>query len=133
MRNGQYNNNPIEVVSFYKYLGVFFTTCLKWTKTCDAKASQGNKVVCVIKRFLSQNKQVSLKQSFLLFDVMMKPILLHGSEIWGYQRRKCVESVQIQFCKFLLKLGSHTSNDASLGECGRYDLYVDSLFKCIKF
>ena len=179
MRNGQYNNNPIEVVSFYKYLGVFFTTCLKWTKTCDAKASQGNKVVCVItgarnqishmpltthgasfvyninkrgtmgskghmgnlitsacgviKRFLSQNKQVSLKQSFLLFDVMMKPILLHGSEIWGYQRRKCVESVQIQFCKFLLKLGSHTSNDASLGECGRYNLYVDSLFKCIKF
>ena len=71
-----YNNNPIEVVIFYKYLGVFFTTCLKWTKTCDAKASQGNKFMCVIKRFLSQNKQVSIKQSLLLFDVMVKPILL---------------------------------------------------------
>ena len=89
--------------------------------------------MCAIKRFLSQNKQVSIKQSFLLFDVMVKPIILYGSEIWGYQRRKCVESVQIQFCKLLLKLGSHTSNDASLGECGRYNLYVDSLFKCIKF
>ena len=64
---------------------------------------------------------------------MVKPILLYGSEIWGYQKRKCIESVQIHFCKFLLKLGSHTSNDASLGECGRYNLYVDSLLKCIKF
>ena len=36
-------------------------------------------------------------------------------------------SVQIQFCKFLLKLGSHISNESSLGECGRYNLYVDSL------
>ena len=62
---------------------------------------------------------------------MVKPILLYGSEILVYQRRKCIESVQIQFCKFLLNLGSHTSNDASLDECGRYNLYVDSLLKYI--
>ena len=38
-----YNGNEIEVVSFYKYLGVYFTPKLIWTKTKGLLARQAKK------------------------------------------------------------------------------------------
>ena len=33
------------------------------------------------------------------FDTMVKPVLLYGSEIWGFQISEAVENNQDQFCK----------------------------------
>lgn len=38
-----FNGIPIEIVSFYKYLGVHFTSKLVWTKTQEMQAMQGIK------------------------------------------------------------------------------------------
>jgi hypothetical protein len=36
---------------------------------------------------------------------MVKPILLYGSEIWGFSKNiQGLEKVQLRFCKLLLKL-----------------------------
>jgi hypothetical protein len=39
-----------------------------------------------------------------LFDKVVKPIVLYGSEAWGFKNYHMVEQVHLQFCKLLLKL-----------------------------
>jgi hypothetical protein len=40
---------------------------------------------------------------------MEKPILLYGSEIWGFSKNiQCLEKVQLRFCQLSLKLKTST-------------------------
>jgi hypothetical protein len=64
---------------------------------------------------------------------MILPIVLYGSEIWGYEQYKSIEKVQINYCKKVLGVPKTTSNEAALGECGRYPLMLHSVIKCIKY
>ena len=45
-----YRNQPVEVVSYYKYLGLLFTPKLKWTRAKDTFVAQGRKSI-VSKKF----------------------------------------------------------------------------------
>jgi hypothetical protein len=50
---------------------------------------------------------------------MVKPILLYGSEIWGFSKNiQCLEKVQLRFCKLLLKLKTSTPSYMIYGELG---------------
>ena len=67
-----YKGDPVGVVSFYKYLGMYFTPKLVWSKTKDMLSKQA-RYQRKFGRFM-----------FKLFDTMVKPILCYGSEIWGF-------------------------------------------------
>ena len=40
---------------------------------------------------------------------------------------------KIIFCKRFLKLPKNTFHEIARGECGRYPLYVDYYFRCIRY
>ena len=64
---------------------------------------------------------------------MISPILCYGSEIWGTTYCSTIESVQIKFCKSILKVGRSTCNNMVLGECGRVPLQFVYMTKAIKY
>lgn len=41
-----------------------------------------------------------------LFDACILPILLYGSEVWGFTDTKNLEMFHNQYCKYILRLGS---------------------------
>jgi hypothetical protein len=43
-----------------------------------------------------------------MFDSMIEPILLYGSEVWGYENFKVIEQIQLKFCKRILKVRNTT-------------------------
>ena len=45
-----YNAGKIEVVSSYKYLGIFFTSKLKWSQAKRSLAAQARKAIFLIKQ-----------------------------------------------------------------------------------
>jgi hypothetical protein len=50
----------------------------------------------VLKRGRTHN--LSVECQLELFDKMVKPILLYGSEIWGYSKNiDCLEKIQLRF------------------------------------
>ena len=73
------------------------------------------------------------QQSMTLFDKFIKPVLLYGAEVWGYEVSEYIESIQVKFCKRLVGVRSNTSNSAVLGDCGRLPLSVIYMCKCIKY
>ena len=66
-----------------------------------------------------------------LFDFIVLPILSYGREMWWYEQIASIQKVHIiKFLKTILKVSITTSDEAGLGEVGRYPLSVSSSVKC---
>ena len=73
-----------------------------------------------------------------LFDALISPILLYGSEIWGVDCNDQIEKdpaelVQIKFLKWLLGVNKYCSNNACRAETGRFPMKIEAQFTNFKF
>jgi hypothetical protein len=50
---------------------------------------------------------------------MIEPILIVGSEVWGYENLKFIEQIHLKFGKRVLQVRNTTPNIMVLGELGR--------------
>jgi len=65
---------------------------------------------------------------------MIKPILLYGSDIWGFSKNiDILEKIQLRFCKLLLKLKSSTPKYMIYGELGRFHIEIDIKIRMVSF
>ena len=53
-----------------------------------------------------------------IFNKTIKPILLYGSEIWGYGNCDTIERVHLKFLKYIFKLKKSTPSHMIYGELG---------------
>ena len=128
-----YQGEHIDIVSFYKYLGVYFTPKLIWTKTKEVLAHQASKAVNRIFQYQRQFGFFQPKDIFKLFDSIVSPILCYGSEIWGYESSKTIEKIHTRFCKRFVGLHQNTADFLALSECGRYPISITYMSRCIKY
>ena len=78
-----FNGNAIECVSQHKYLGIQFCASGSFSPAQKELYSNALKVYYKLRRdFISFGPNV--KNSIHVFDHTIKPILLYGSEVWGY-------------------------------------------------
>ena len=118
-----YLARKVKVVTYYRYLGLIFSSRNNWSKalfTLDAQAEKTLKYI--LKMFWKlghQNIDVALK----IFDSRIVPILQNGSEILGFESRNQTEKIHLRFCKFVLGVGQSANSAAVLGECGRLPSY----------
>ena len=128
-----YNGNPVEVVSFYKYLGMYFTPKLVWSKTKDMLSKQALKAISNIIRYQRNFGRFESKGMFKIFDTVVRPIFCYGSEIWGFKYSDVIEKTHIQFCKRYCGLSTNVADFFALGECGRLPLCTTYMCNCIKY
>jgi len=128
-----YGTSPINIASFYKYMGLIFTPKLSWSRSQRKLACQATKSIVCIRNYQKQYGYFHFHECFKLFDSMVKPILLYGSEIWGFKFSPIIELVQTHYCKLFLGVSRSTNTDMVLGECGRLPLYVDYVSRFIKY
>ena len=128
-----FNGEKLEVVSIYKYLGAMFTTKLVWTQCQRTLAIQARKGLHLLRRYDYSCDGLPVDLQFELFDKMISPILLYGSELWGFAIANHIERVQTDYCKYVMAVPSRTSNIAVLGDTGRYPMYVHYHKRCIKY
>ncbi len=53
-----------------------------------------------------------------LYDTCIMPILLYGSEVWGFSNTQNIKVFENQYFMHLIKLGSKSTNIIVLGELG---------------
>ena len=68
-----------------------------------------------------------------MFDKAVVPILLYGSEIWGFENLDLLESLHLKFCKHILHLKQSTPNFMVYGELGRCPLSIKLKVRMINF
>ena len=113
-----FGGNELCVCDEYVYLGTTFNYNNTFKKAI-------NKQVCQAKRALFSMKskifllQLPIDIQLELFDHLILPILLYGSEIWGFDNISQIETFFLRFCKELLGVHRSTSNCMAYGELGR--------------
>ena len=58
----------IETVTYYKYLGVNFSSFLSWSQTHKTLVSQAEKTVALLKRMFTVSGLKNVEHMFMLFD-----------------------------------------------------------------
>ena len=66
-----FKDELIKVVSYYKYLGVFFSSRLKWTMCCKTLRIQSEKAINMIKHCMTKLGSRDINFGFRLFDSMV--------------------------------------------------------------
>ena len=123
----KFDHDIVEVVDEYVYLGTTFNYNNKFRK---AQIKQLNQARRAMYSLLSKTYQLHLPIDILLelFDQLVLPILLYGSEIWGFEVLHDLEIFHMKFCKQALSVNKTTANCMVLGELGRLKLekYIES-------
>ncbi len=143
-RIGEYT---IENVNKYKYLGLMIQANGKFREaTLDLKA-RSLKATYSLRSIIPN--ECSIETQIKLYNSMIKPILLYGSEIWYpsllinktldtavdsyFNFDNIIELSHIRFMKKMLGVHLRASNLATLGELGEYPMYIDAMKRGIAF
>lgn len=148
--NFMFNDNSLECVNKYKYLGIYFCASGSFSYAQNELYKKALKAYFKLsKDFLSLHP--SVKTSLHVFDHTIKPILLYGCEVWGMfnpfsskfrngidsldkiYNKLLAEKLHLKFCKFILGVHSKTTNIAALSELGRFPLYFNIIKSMIKY
>lgn len=113
------NGNEIEIVKEFKYLGVIFSRTGSFYSTRKYVVTRATRAMyAIIKK--SRELNLSIDCQLDMFDKMVVPILLYGSELWGFENLCIIEKLHLKFCNLVLSL--KTPNFMIYGELARYPL-----------
>ena len=126
------NNEVIDIVDNFVYLGIHFNSNGTMKTAIKTLSDQALKAYHNLLSLFDRIK-LNIKMKLSLFDTMITPILLYGSEIWGAYDCKEIDKVHINFCKRLLGVSKSTPNLAVLGEWGRFPLAIIAKERAIKY
>jgi hypothetical protein len=139
----------LENVQSYKYLGMIINSSGTLNVAKQNMQDRASKAVYKLKTCI-RDADVTPKLGIKLFDQLIKPICLYGSEIWGGDNLKSkkydkefgfehcfysqpIEKVEMSYYKFMLGVPRRTTNAAVRGELGRYPLGIDIILNTLNY
>ena len=125
-RNEQwtFNGQRLEVVYYFIYLGMTLSMQLSFNRMAINQATKAKRVLISLLNSLYNLGQLPKDVFVKLFDRKVSPVLLYGSEIWGFTNREPVEVVHRYACKCYMCVGLRACNAAVLGDCGRFPVWI---------
>ena len=130
--NFQYNNEKVEVINEYKYLGITFNYNGRF-RNCQLQLLEQARRAMYSIIGTSRKFDLPVDMQLEMFHCMVSPILLYGSEVWGYNIARDVELLQLKYLKHVLFVHSKTCNDVVYGELGVYPLEISIKCRMINF
>ena len=119
----QLNNEKVEVVDNYVYLGTTISYNGKYKEAIRKQVLQAQRALFAIKR-KKEMYDLPFDITLDLFDKMIVPILLYGCEIWGFEDVGLIEVFYRKFLKYVLKVNKQTPSCMVYGESGKKPLNI---------
>jgi hypothetical protein len=114
-----FNNTKIEIVNKYRYLGIDFSASGRFMSHAQSAINKvrgvGEATIGILRKARSDTWESKLK----LYDSVVLPTLLYGSEVWALSCLEVVERGQLGFFKRLFLLSNTTPSWALRLEVGR--------------
>jgi len=127
-----YEENIIEVVWEYKYLGVLFNFNNSFKKAQKLQFCSANRAMFTLLKKCRQ-LELPIDIQIELFDKCVQPILIYGSEIWALETLELCDRLQLRFLKILLNLRTSTPNCIVLGEVGKFPVSIEAKCRMLCF
>ena len=131
------DGNKIEITNSYTYLGTQMTNTCSFAKATDIMYKKALKALFSVYSSLDVRADLKNIPLFLkLFDSLVKPVLLYGSEVWGsaiLSENNPINKFTNKFYRTLLGVPRHTSNAGIHAELGRFPIHVNIQKAMIKY
>lgn len=114
-------NIDIDTSSEYEYLGILFNFNGSFGKAIEERITPARKAMFGLNE-KAANLLLPPDIHIDLFEKMIAPILLYGSEVWGYGNVEPLEIFYRAFIKRVLGLNKNTPNCIVYGEVGKYPI-----------
>tara|TARA_B110000196_G_scaffold86649_1_gene75141 strand:- start:271 stop:3555 length:3285 start_codon:yes stop_codon:yes gene_type:complete len=125
-------NLKIDTIFEYCYLGIVFNYNGSFTKAITERITLAQKGMFGLNA-KAVNLQLPPDIHIDLFEKMITPICLYGSEVWGYSNLEPVEVFYRKFIKRILGLNKSTPNCIVYGEVGKRPLKNTIILKMLNF
>ena len=110
-----------------------YIPCGQWFQAQKCLSDQANRALFSLKGCLFKFGTPPPTLALTIFDCKILPILLYGSEVWGFHPAKDTEKVHNSMMRYILSLYPNTSVIAIRGELGRMSLRVPRFCRIIKY
>ena len=131
------DNKKISVTNSYCYLGVDVSNTGSFKKATDTLYKKSLRALYSIYSSLNvKSDQPNVRIFLKLFDSLVQPILLYGSDLWGSHclgGDNVVSKFVNKFYRTLLGVKRHCSNVGVLAELGRYPIDVNIAKAMLKY
>ena len=128
-----YQISPLEVVNKFTYLGIVFSSGGSLMHATKTLSGQAHNAIFILRKYLNKFTNITPEHKLELFEKLIRPILLYGSEVWGFSKRLPIERIQTQFLKYVLSVKTTTQNDFVYAETGRLDIMSHCVTNIIKY
>jgi hypothetical protein len=107
-----YENNNMEEVTSYKYLGIDIHHNLNWNYSIEKRIIRGWKDYYGLERNCKSTNLWSWDKKKILFETLVTPVILYGCEFWGciisHESSRNIEQIQKNFITYNLKIKENT-------------------------
>lgn len=83
----------IDLVTYYKYLGLIIDKILTWNQHIKSKSLILKSRSRMLKTILSINKYTSLKNELLIYKTFLKPIWTYGLQFWDVAKKSNLNKI----------------------------------------
>ena len=116
-------NNTLEICDEFKYLGTVFTKQRSFFKAIRHNVDHAKKALHLLYKRIN-NLNIPIDLQIQLFDHTVLPILLYGSEVWGFTNTNMIDVLHNQFLRSITKLRKSTPTYMLYAELGRVPIHL---------
>lgn len=117
-----YNEKKIEIVRDYVFLGVQFSNSDTFINTTNRTIATAKIAMESVLNILKRAKSNAWETKNVVFDSMVRSILIYIAEVWGLRYLDDIEKIHSKFFKRVLALPISTPNYATRLEANRMRL-----------
>ena len=126
------DNQQIEVVNSFKYLGIIFKRNGSFIEAIKDNIQKATLAMYSLRRTFKE-KLIPIDCQIDIFEKTIEPILLYGAEIWGFSNTKIIEKFYLKTLKQILGLRKSTPTYMIYGEIGKYPIIAKIKMRMIKY
>ena len=110
------DNNVLEYVQDYKYLGLLLNEHMKYNNAAEMLSKAAGRALgaCISK--FKMLKNMGLQTYTTMYQTCVTSVMNYGAEIWGYKNFQCCDNVQLRAMKFFLGVNKFAPNVGVRGE-----------------
>uniref|UniRef100_A0A3B1JC70 ribonuclease H n=1 Tax=Astyanax mexicanus TaxID=7994 RepID=A0A3B1JC70_ASTMX len=133
-------STALEHTMQYTYLGLIINASGSFSSAVNALKDKAHRAMYAIRRKFF-NIDIPIPIWCKVFDSVIQPIALYGSEVWGplsqhsYTRwdKHPTEVLHAEFCRMILKVQRKTPTNACRAELGRFPLIINIQKRALNF
>ena len=127
----------VEMVTYYKYLGVQFSQNMSWATCVKHRVANGYKAFYSMIQKCRTTSLSTWKLKNHLFKSLVMPVILYGVQVWGpttaHSTWRMVEAIQKLFLEMELGVKTQTPYALLLAETGILPLEVEALYLTLQY